>query len=191
MLVRVRNPDDDEAWSQFLEIYAPIVRAYCLQRRIQNADAEDVVQEVMSGVATSIRAFDYDPRKGRFRAWLGTVAANKIKSFLAKVERSIKPTGESHLLPQADAYADPDAEWVAIFSDRVFRIACRRVRGDVEETTWQCFELCWVKDEPAAQVAALLKIPIHSVYVNKSRVLKKLEAEVRSLSEDLPFPDRP
>ena len=30
-------------------------------------------------------------------------------------------------------------------------------------------------------------IPVHSVYVNKSRVLKRLENEVRILAEDVPF----
>ena len=49
--------------------------------------------------------------------------------------------------------------------------------------------MTWLNNQPAAEVALILGLPIHTVYVNKSRVLKQLEAEVRALADDFLLPD--
>ena len=39
-------------------------------------------QEVLAQVARSIRDFEYQPGRGRFRDWLGAVVRNKVCRFL-------------------------------------------------------------------------------------------------------------
>ncbi len=185
--MRVRDPADVDAWEQFLYVYTPIIRTYCRQRRIQEADVEDIVQDVFSRVANAIRDFGYDAQRGRFRAWLGTVAANRIKSFLAKEWRRVDDGQDE--LATSQVTADPDSEWVEIFSERIFGIACARVREKFTLVAWTSFESTWVHKKQASDVARELGISTHAVYVNKSRVLKSLEAEVRVLVDDVPFPD--
>jgi RNA polymerase sigma-70 factor (ECF subfamily) len=188
-LLRVRNPNDVEAWEDFMSIYAAIVRGYCLQRRMQASDVDDITQDVMATVAEKIRSFEYDPAKGRFRAWLGTVTINRIRDWIGRNGKLPSPLLNIDTDEKA-AYQDPDSTWVAIFSEQIFRKACQRVRGGFADLTWDSFEATWIRNEAPAQVAKVLGIPIHSVYVNKSRVLKRLEAEVRALAEDLPLPSR-
>ncbi|MEM7456403.1 MAG: sigma-70 family RNA polymerase sigma factor [Planctomycetota bacterium] len=187
LLLRIRNPEDQDAWDEFLEIYTPVVRTYCFQRRLQDADISDIVQDVMSRIVKLIRDFDYDPAKGKFRAWFGTITANRIKTFVTRKSRNQKALGQTEASAPVETYTDPDSDWVAIFSDQVYQAACSRVRPVLEDTTWECFEATWLRNVPAADVAKALGIPVHSVYVNKSRVLKRLENEVRILAEDLPF----
>ena len=62
-----------------------------------------------------------------------------------------------------------------------------RIRSEFEPETWNAFESTWVLKESPARVASRLGTAIHAVYVNKSRVLKRLEAEVLKLAEDLPL----
>ena len=88
---------------------------------------------------------------------------------------------------RSENYTDPDSDWIAIFSERVLEAAVSRVRNEFAESTWACFEATWLKRQPTAEVAEALTIPIQSVYVNKSRVLKRLETEVRRLAEDTPL----
>ncbi len=59
--------------------------------------------------------------------------------------------------------------------------------------TWQAFERVWIQGQGAAEAAADLGLSIEKVYVAKSRVLKRLEEEVRLLAEDalLPTPYDP
>jgi DNA-directed RNA polymerase specialized sigma24 family protein len=44
----------------------------------------------------------------------------------------------------------------------------------------------WVREQPAADVAKELGIPLEAVYVAKSRVLKRLREKVLELSEEIP-----
>lgn len=185
--MRVRDPRNQDAWQQFVDIYAPVVRSYCFQRKIQVADISDIEQDVMSRVSKAIRAFEYDPAKGKFRAWLGTITANRIRSFFAKeVQRH---ENEQAAFMTEIPYSDPDSDWVAIFSERVFTIACSRIREQTSEVAWRCFEATWIEKAPATEVAENLGIPTHSVYVHKSRVLKQLEYEVGILVDDVPIPN--
>ena len=63
-------------------------------------------------------------------------------------------------------------------------VALARCRPHFEEPTWRAFELAWLQKRPAAEVAEALGLPIDKVYVAKSRVLGRLEQEVRDLAED-------
>jgi RNA polymerase sigma-70 factor (ECF subfamily) len=42
LLVRLRNAHDQDAWRQFVSIYAPVVYGYARRQGLQEADAEDV-----------------------------------------------------------------------------------------------------------------------------------------------------
>ncbi len=193
--MRIRNSDDAGAWVEFLETYVPIVRDYCLQRRLQASDVDDIVQDVMTTISTAIRQFDYDPTKGKFRSWLGTIAANRIRNHLARQSvrhsQSLESVDafDSGVIPQPQLCADPDSTWVELFSERIYETACKRIRPDISDLQWNCFEATWVRNENAADVAQALQLPVHQIYVNKSRVLKRLEAEVRILAEEVPIPN--
>ncbi len=181
LLLRIRNPNDTPSWQTFQDIYEPIIRSYCFRQRLQDADVDDVVQEVLAVVARSIQTFVYQPEKGRFRSWLGTVTDNEIKSLAGKkANRPFAPYSTDAL-----TIADPDSDWVAIFSERVFRVACENIQGLFEPKTWQVFEWTWIDQRAVSEVAEELQMTVHSVYVNKSRVLKRLQEEVRLLADDV------
>ena len=187
LLLRIRDPNDQAAWEEFLSIYSVIVRDYCYQRQLQSADIDDVIQDVMMSVSTAIKRFEYDPAKGRFRAWLGTIAANCIKARMSRAKDKSVPTVFADDLILNGTCSDPDADWVSVFSEQIVRTACNRIRKEFADNTWECFDASWIKNEDAVEIACRLGIPVHSVYVNKSRVLKRLESEVKLLADDLPF----
>lgn len=187
LLLRIRDPDDQAAWEEFLSVYTVIVRDYCYQRRLQAVDVDDVIQDVMMAVSKAIKRFEYNPAKGRFRAWLGTIAANCIKRRMSKTTDRTLPTALVEEVILNGKCTDPDSEWISVFSEQIIRTACNRIRKEFAEKTWECFDASWIKNEEAVEIAQRLDIPVHSVYVNKSRVLKRLESEVMALSEDVPY----
>ncbi|HKB35845.1 MAG TPA: sigma factor, partial [Gemmataceae bacterium] len=48
LLVRIRDAADREAWRQFVELYAPLVYRFARRRGLQDADAADLAQDVLS-----------------------------------------------------------------------------------------------------------------------------------------------
>ena len=90
LLLRIRDASDAESWRTFVSIYAPLIYRSCRRRGLQDADAADVGQEVLAQVARSIREFEYQPGRGRFRDWLGAVVKNKVGRFLENEVRGVR-----------------------------------------------------------------------------------------------------
>ena len=191
LILKVRDANDSDSWETFERVYAPVIRIYCRRRGIQEADVDDLVQDVMASVSNAIRNFDYDPSRGKFRSWFGTITANRVKTFFAKSTNKANggPFFPDSSVLQKLSDRKADSEWNEVFCQEVLRSACERVCPNFEKSTWLSFEMTWLNNQPAAEVALILGLPIHTVYVNKSRVLKQLEAEVRALADDFLLPD--
>src|SRR5215471_14152654 len=95
LLVRLRDPQDERAWGEFVEIYGPLVRRLARQRGLQDADAADLVQEVFRAVAAAIERYDPDPARGSFRGWLSVIARNLIVNLLDAQRRHPRGTGDT------------------------------------------------------------------------------------------------
>ena len=66
---------------------------------LQDADAEDVAQEILLKLARKLRDFAYDP-KSSFRGWLKTVAHHAWRDFVDGRSRA-RPAGDEHDLGAA------------------------------------------------------------------------------------------
>ena len=183
LLVRIRTAEDAEAWQTFVSLYAPLVFNYSRRRGLQDADATDVTQEVMKQVMKSIRDFEYQPEKGRFRDWFGTVVRRELGRFWERQKKAGR-------ISSAETFTDlpagrADTAWDEEAHAQILRVALARIRPNFEAVTWQAFTKTWLENRPAAEAAEVLGIPIETVYVSKSRVLKRLEDEVLDLAEDM------
>jgi RNA polymerase sigma factor (sigma-70 family) len=187
LLLRLRDPRDQEAWSRFVDVYGPLVHSHARRRGLSNEDAEDVTQRVFARVSEAIRKFDYDPQRGKFRDWLGFIVRNEVFRHWKKGERETRaPGGDDQTLEQVAG--DPtDPEWTEEFHTHVLRVALARCQPRFEPDTWWAFEKVWLDHFPARDVAQELSQPIDWVYVAKSRVLKRLWQEVQELADDAPL----
>src|SRR4051812_39199055 len=143
LLVRLRDARDDRAWSQFVEIYAPLVFGFARKHGLQDADAADLTQDVLQAVSGGIRRLDYDPRRGSFRGWLFTVARHELCNFLTAQRRPGRGTGNADAqdrlreLPAREE--DQTAWWDQEYERQVFSWASEQVRGAFQDSTWQAF----------------------------------------------------
>jgi RNA polymerase sigma factor (sigma-70 family) len=186
LLLRIRDSSDSRSWQEFAEVYGRVIRGYCARRGLQEADADDVSQEVLAQVARSIGTFGYQPGRGTFRAWLGTMTRNKITRFFEVSGRQLESArGDQSAGQMATAGEDP--EWTAEFHISILETALARIRGDFEFRTWSAFVQVWSCDRPAPHVARTLEMSIDAVYAAKSRILRRLHDEVIVLADDLPI----
>ena len=92
LLLRLRDRNDLLAWDQFVGLYAPLVYGFARRKGLQNADAADIAQDVMTSVAQQMKQWEYDPNRGSFRGWLFTIARNRLKNWLASSARRMDGT---------------------------------------------------------------------------------------------------
>jgi RNA polymerase sigma-70 factor (ECF subfamily) len=183
LLVRIRDARDGLAWSEFVEIYAPLVYGFACRHGLQDADAADLTQEVLRAVSTGIRTFDYDPQHGSFRAWLFTVVRNKLRNFLSRHRPPDQASGGSdvhNLLSELPAReADAAETWDRDYERQLFTWAAGQVRQDFQGTTWQAFWQTAVEGKTGQDVARELGMSVAAVYLAKGRVLVRLKEEIR------------
>ena len=185
LLLRIRDARDGEAWSQFVEVYAPLVYGYARKHGLQDADAADLVQDVLRAVASAVRKLNYDARLGTFRGWLFTVARTKLADLVDKQRNPGRGTGESGVQQLLANQPAPQAEqdWNSDYERRVFAWAAERVRREVHESTWQAFWQAAVEGKSAAEISTALGMSIASVYLSKSRVMARLKEQLRLVEE--------
>lgn len=187
LLLRLRDSQDVPAWTDFVQVYAPLIRRYALRHGLQDADADDVTQEVLRCVAEAIGHWDYDPRAGKFRSWLFTIARNQLVNCAQRRRRQPRATGDTgvqELLENLPAAEEEDsAFWDLEYERQLFRWAAEQVRMQFSDPHWQAFWRTAVEQQEASQVAAALRMSVGAVYVAKSRVLAQLRQKIEELGE--------
>jgi RNA polymerase sigma factor (sigma-70 family) len=173
LLVRLRDPDDADAWNRFVDLYAPLIYGFFRRHGAQDADAADLTQDVLARVSQGIRRFDYDAGQGTFRGWLFTVVRNRWRSWAGRPQ-----------LPREDAVLDEqpapgeNQAWEDDYRRRLFDWAADQVRPTVAATTWQAFWRTGMQGESAVEAASQLGLSVAAVYMAKSRVLARLKEVV-------------
>ncbi len=191
LLVRLKDPRDGQAWSEFVAIYAPLIDRLARSKGFQEADAADLAQEVFRAVAGAIDRYDPDPARGSFRGWLFRIARNLMINLLAA--RRIRPqaTGDSDVRELLDRVPAPDSAETALFDAayrrRLFHWAAEQVRGEFRDSTWKAFWLTAVEGREPGDAAAAAGISVGAVYIARSRVMARLRAVIEAVEgESLP-----
>ena len=188
LLIRLRDNADADAWSQFVDIYSPLIFSFARRCQLQESDAADLVQEVMGEVAKSISRFEYDPELGKFRSWLYKIAKRTSSRIQQRQLRQPKGTGDSHavqlLSNHPDQHDDLQQLWDREYQQQLIDWATAQIRDQFREDTWRAFWLTSVEEQPPQEVAKLTGLSVGSVYVAKSRVLKRLAEKIREIDDN-------
>lgn len=190
LLVRLRDAGDAGAWQEFVHLYGPVIYGFARKRGLQDADAADLMQEVLHSVSSAAQRLDYDPARGTFRGWLFTVTRNKVFNFLESRSRRVQGTGDSDMQRRLDQHANADgdlsADWEADYQRTLAAQAMERVKEEFQTATWEAFVLTAVEGQTPAQVASRVGLSVGAIYVAKSRVIARLRQEIERLQEEEP-----
>ena len=187
LILRLPDRRDVEAWDEFTAIYEPLVYRLARGKGFQDADAQEIVQEVLMSVAKAIQRWDPSRQRGRFRDWLFRIARNLMINFLTR--RTYQPIGSGDsaiaelLHVQCDPTCDESVEFDLEYRRELFRWAARQVRPHVREQTWDAFWSTSVDGRAIADVARELGISVGAVYIARSRVMGRLNEVVSRLEQ--------
>lgn len=184
LLIQIRDGTNHGAWREFVDLYGPVVYGFARKRGLQDADAADLMQDVMRSVSSAIGRLDYDRNQGTFRGWLFTITRNKVFSFLSA--RRIRPQGSGDSTTNRMLASHPDTNegsdtWEVEYQRRLAAIAMERVKGEFQENTWRAFWLTAVEGTAVADVVKEVGMSAGAIYVAKSRVLARLKEEVETM----------
>ena len=187
LLLRLRNTHDLPAWDQFVALYAPLVYGFARRKGLQDADAADIAQDVLTSVAQQMRQWQYAPERGSFRGWLFTIARNRLKNWVASSARRMDGTGGDDNLEAIHSQPEqlPDAaDWNAEYARHVFHWAAEIVRQLVSDQTWRAFEITAVEGRSGVEAATSLGMSVGAVYLARSRIMNRLKELVQGIGDD-------
>ena len=185
LLLRLRDPANERAWGEFLAIYRPVILRLARRFGLQDADAHELMQEVLLAVARAVNGWEPDRGRGSFRGWLFRVARNRTVTLLARRRRQAVTGGTEiqQVLAEHPERETDDPSQLLLDEERrqLFRTAAERIRSQFEPATWQAFWLTSVEGRPPRLVAEEVGLSPGAVYVARSRVMARLRGVVRDL----------
>jgi RNA polymerase sigma factor (sigma-70 family) len=183
LLDRLRAGPDPQSWDRLLQIYEPFLRQFFRHPALR-ADADDLLQDVLAVLVRELPRFDRR-RAGSFRAWLRTVAVNRVGEYWRRAGLRERPEGgtdaAARLAELADPAGGPSRQWDAEHDRFVARRLLDLLEPEFSAGTWAAFRRQAVDGRSAAEVAAELGTTVNAVLLAKSRVLRRLREEATGL----------
>lgn len=185
LILRVKDSADGAAWSAFLAIYRPAVYRLARSRGLQDADADDLAQQVFSSIARAVEG--WEPAEGMppFRAWLYRIARNEIVKTITR--RKPDAAGSSSVyeqlssIPQREEHAT--TELIRESRLEAFRWAAEEIRREFTATTWSMFWESTVAGKPVKEVARVYERTAGAVYLARYRVMQRLKEKLEEVPD--------
>ena len=188
LLSRLKAWDDRESWQEFFDTYWRLIYSTATRAGLSEAEAQDVVQEVLLGASKSMPKFKYDPAAGSFKGWLVCITKRKIANQFKKRAPWESRKGAAEQAEPEELPAPDDDLIDRLFEDEwrrgLVEAAMKRVKAKVKLRHFQIFDLHIVQQRSVAEVCELLKVSAPQVYLARHRITKRLKEEVARLEKE-------
>jgi RNA polymerase sigma factor (sigma-70 family) len=194
LLRRLKQWDDQESWRDFFDTYSKLIYRAAVKAGLNDAEAQDVVQDTVIVVAKKMEDFKYDPELDSFKGWLLYLTRKRIALHYRKRERDRGGPGTRSdpmpLQPDLEGIPDPagvdieaiwNEEWEASLADA----ALARVKEQVSPKQFQMFNFYVLKQWPVKDVAKTLGVTMAQVYLAKHRISTLVKQEIKRLQNGL------
>jgi RNA polymerase sigma-70 factor (ECF subfamily) len=186
LILQLRErPDDARTWELFVQRHSGVIYAWCRQWHLQDADAQDVTQNVFAGLLAGLKTFDRS--KGRFRTWLYRVVRSRIIDWCTDQQRQTERGTEAvrERLASEAARLDLEKRLNDQFDLELLQVAETRVRLQVSAPTWTCYELFKKEGLSLHEAAQRTGLPVGHVSKYARRVIARLKEEVQGLQQQM------
>ncbi len=194
LLERLKAWDDHAGWREFFDTYWGLIYGVARQTGLNDAEAQDVVQETILAVARNISDFHYDPARGSFKSWLLQQTRWRVQGHFRK--RHYQRDGQrfpreqsldTEVLEQQVAMPDCDLDetWDAEWERNLLEVALQKVKTRVTPRQYQLFSLHVLNELPARLVAERVGAKLAEVYFAKYRISRLVKQEVRRMEKSL------
>ncbi|MCI0538024.1 MAG: sigma-70 family RNA polymerase sigma factor [Verrucomicrobiales bacterium] len=195
LLYRLKNWDDQESWKEFFDTYWRLIYNVAIKAGLNDAEAQDVVQETVITVAKNLKDFRIDPARGSFKAWLlKTTHWRIINQFnkrrpdqLARAHRppdDTRETATEERLPDSGGAA-LESVWDAEWKEHLTAAALERLKRKAKPKHFQIYFLYAIKGQSVRDVAQSLGVNVAQVYLVKHRLARQFKEEVERLEREM------
>jgi RNA polymerase sigma-70 factor (ECF subfamily) len=190
LLSRLKDWDDSNSWQDFFDTYWRLIYKTASSAGLGAIEAEEVVQETLIRICRAIRQFEYDPKRGRFKAWLRTVTVSVIQERLRNQRHAYLKSAKAAAAweqMRSDANLDENQiakDWDSDWEDNLADAALERVKKRITPRHFQIFDLAVTKRWPTERIAETFQVSPAYIYLVKHRLSIRLQREVKKLRSE-------
>ncbi len=175
------DTENHTVWREFDYRYRPIAYGFAKRLGLNDADAEEVVQDTLTRFLEEYRQGKYDRDRGRLRSWIVAILKFRVARFRREQANRRHWAGESAIdqLPDRDLEALWDKERQAVILRQALDEL--RERSRTSEKTIAAFEAYVLQQRSPEEVATEMGMTVADVYMAKNRVAERLRAIVQRL----------
>ena len=205
LLSRLKDAADADSWQEFFETYWRLIYSVAVKSGLTDPEAQEVVQEVVIGVARKMPEFRCDPAAGSFKGWLLLVTRRRIVDQFRKRQpwsptqppRGAETPAGAAASPEANGTAhtstiervpdpagfDLEAAWEGEWQEHILDRALARVKERADPEQFQMFDLHVRLGLPAKEVARKLDVSLPRVYFAKYKIHTLLKRAVERIEK--------
>jgi RNA polymerase sigma-70 factor (ECF subfamily) len=203
LLSRLKDAGDADSWQVFFDTYWRLIYGTARKAGLTDAEAQEVVQEVVIGVARKMPQFQCDPAAGSFKGWLLQVTRRRIVDQFRKRQpwsATQPPAGPTAAAGTAPAEAangatrtstteripdprtgDLEVAWESEWRQHVLERAMAHVKQTADPEEYQIFDLHVRLGLPAREVARKLDVSLARVYFASYKLRARVNRQAQRL----------
>ncbi|XZE17822.1 sigma-70 family RNA polymerase sigma factor [Pirellulaceae bacterium SH449] len=170
----------DESWERFVFLYSPLIHSWCRRLGLRQEDSDDLCQEVLIRINSSIDRFDPTVEGATFRGWLWTLVRNLVYDHFRRADQTPDGRGGTTGIQLMVAVPEHPPPHSAHDEEEFFLRLMAELRHEFKSSTWIAFWRIAVQGDSATDIADDLEISVWAVYKARTRVLARLKEELVS-----------
>jgi len=187
LLERALELDDEAAWNTLTERYMTFVYYLLNQFELNEADCDDICQQVFIDLTSKLKQFDRE--RGNFRAWFSQLVKNKARRHLRQASTQQKYVNkEAEYVNLVNAFEEStiDTRIIKEWQDYLYSIVLSIVKKKYEGSghMYEVFQYD-MQGLSAPEIVQRTGLSIDSVYTFRTRIKNTLAKELASLKGDL------
>jgi len=182
-LMKGIQAEDADALSQLYDRYSGILKALVLRVIHNEAEADDLLQEIFMEIWN--QAKNFSAQKGKPLGWMVTLARRRAidglrkKQAYARAEERLQNETEQ----QPDAWVHNATEEEIVLSDT--RVLIRKVISGLPLAQQQAIDLAFFRGMSQREIAAKTNTPLGTVKTRLELGLKKIYDRLKELKDEL------
>lgn len=186
ILAGVADSADAAAWARFFDTYAGYVFGIARHRGLAEADADEIVQQVMLEFVHGRVLDQYDRRQGAFHVWLAHRVVWRLANYCR--DGAVRRAAEARYAAEPSSLATPPAleeaceeEWRAA----VLAEALRRLRAESNPVHYAVFHASAIDNLPTEVLLRGHGVSAANLYQIRRRLAARLRVLVEESRRDL------
>lgn len=185
LLSKVQDLRDDSGWREFFNKYWRLIYHFGRRAGLNDADAQDLVQEVLLAVSKAMPGFSYDRSKGRFRTWLLTLVRTRLANHWGRRSRVLRmEEAVAELNHREETTTELERHWDDEWNHRLLAGAMELVRQRTQGRHYLFFDMVERQGVAVGAAAAAAGFNVAHAYVIRHRLRGLLREEVKRMEND-------